>query len=109
MTIVPSSILDRPATVTRREALTPAAEVGSLRAEIDGRMRHYLGAQRAEYLRQPVFATLYDDLTEFACRPGKRLRSLLFLLAYRVFAAGPGPGARTAKPRPSGVQASPSF
>ena len=51
-------------------------------------MRRYLAEQRADYLREPVFATLYDDLTEFVCRPGKRLRPLLFLLAHRVFGRG---------------------
>ena len=53
-------------------------------------MADYLSRQRADYLRQPVFATIYDDLAEFACRPGKRLRSLLFLLAHRVFGLAGG-------------------
>lgn len=56
-----------------------------MRAGVDARMKQYLATQRAEYLRQPVFATLYDGLAEFVCRPGKRLRPLLFLLAHRVF------------------------
>ena len=56
-----------------------------LLAQIDAAMAAYLEAQREDYLRQPVFATLYNDLVEFVCRPGKRLRPLLFLTAYRIF------------------------
>ena len=60
--------------------------LAGLRAGVDARMRRYLAAQRSQYLHRPVFAPLYDDLTEFVCRPGKRIRPLLFLLACRVFA-----------------------
>ena len=63
-------------------------EFGVLRARIDARLAEYLHAQRTDYLRQPVLAALYDDLVEFVCRPGKRLRPTLFLLAERVFADG---------------------
>lgn len=70
--------------------LADLAQVRPLREAMDARIRHHLSRERAEYLRQPVFATVYDDLVEFASRPGKRLRSLLFLLACRVFAAAPG-------------------
>lgn len=58
----------------------------SLRAQIDSRLAEYLHAQRVDYLHQPVLAGLYDDLVEFVCRPGKRLRPALFLLAERIFA-----------------------
>ena len=61
------------------------AEMTALREQIDRHLREYLVRQRVDYLRQPVFTTLYDDLTEFVCRKGKRLRPLLFLLAHRVF------------------------
>ncbi len=63
-------------------------ELAAMRVGIDVRLASYLHAQRADYARQPVLAALYDDLTEFACRPGKRLRPTLFLLAERVFADG---------------------
>ena len=61
-------------------------EFDDLRGRIDGRMREYLLAQRADYLRRPVLGALYDDVVEFVLRPGKRLRPVLFLLAERVFA-----------------------
>ena len=66
----------------------PEVRLGALRAEVDAHLSGYLSAQRIDYLRQPLFATLYDDLTEFVCRPGKRIRPLLFLLAERVFGQG---------------------
>ena len=93
MTIVPGSTLLESSTATlpanlKRQTLPGGAELAALRARIDAQMRSHLAGQRAEYLRQPVFATLYDDLTEFVCRPGKRLRPLLFLLAHRVFELG---------------------
>ncbi len=68
--------------------LITGGEFDSLRARIDARLAGYLHAQRTDYLRQPVLAALYDDLIEFVCRPGKRLRPTLFLLAERVFADG---------------------
>ena len=43
----------------------------------------------------PVFASLYEELSEFARRPGKRLRPLLFLLGHRIFHARPGRRCRT--------------
>jgi geranylgeranyl diphosphate synthase type I len=64
-----------------------AAEIAALRAGIDRQIAEQLAAERADYLRQPLFATLYDDLADFVCRPGKRLRALLFLLAQRIFAS----------------------
>ena len=57
-----------------------------MRVRIDARLREYLQSQRADYLRRPALGALYDDLTDFVLRPGKRLRPLLFLLAERVFA-----------------------
>jgi geranylgeranyl diphosphate synthase type I len=68
------------------QPLFAEAEVADLRARIDQRIAEQMAAERSEYLHQPLFATLYDDLTDFVCRPGKRLRALLFLLAQRVFA-----------------------
>ena len=62
-----------------------------MRARIDARLAEYLLAQKADYLRQPVLGALYDDLVEFVCRPGKRLRPTLFLLAEQVFADGKPP------------------
>ena len=90
MTIVPGLTLTKsfPAVSSPtpgRRFLPDTAGLAGLRAGIDLRMRGYLAEQRAEYLRQPVFATLYDDLTEFVCRPGKRIRPLLFLLADQIF------------------------
>ena len=64
-------------------ALGPA-EVAVARAKIDAHLREFLLRQRAEYLSHPVFALLYDDLAEFVCRPGKRLRPMILLLAHRI-------------------------
>ena len=104
MIIVPGSQLSpRPlAFVSTRVQDGPVrpdpALLARLRAGIDARLRAFLGAQRADYLRQPVFATLYDDLTEFVCRPGKRIRPVLFLLACRVFGNGAGRDRRRIAP-----------
>ncbi len=73
------------------EARPANGDLGSLRTRIDARLGEYLHAQRTDYLRQPVLAALYDDLVEYVCRPGKRLRPTLFLLAEKVFADGSMP------------------
>ena len=70
------------------QPLLSAETLAKMRAGIDRRLAEYLHAQRSEYLEQPVFAVLYDDLAEFVCRPGKRIRPLLFLLADQVFGRG---------------------
>lgn len=69
-----------------RPLVTPA-ELGAMRAELDGFLAAHLESQREEAgaTGHPAFGLLYDDLKEFVCRPGKRLRPLLFLLAHRVF------------------------
>lgn len=89
MTSVPAILLSDPFSAATRvvaaDPLASAEEIAALRARIDSHLRKYLARQRADYLGQPVFAPLYDDLTEFVCRQGKRLRPLLFLLAHRVF------------------------
>ena len=38
-----------------------------------------------------LFHTLFDDLHNFACRPGKRIRPLLFLQSVDIFCASPLP------------------
>ena len=92
MTIVPATLLPDPlridAAVHRAEPASPlasAAELTAMREQVDRHLRQFLTQQRTGYLRQPLFTTLYDDLTEFVCRKGKRLRPLLFLLAQRIF------------------------
>ena len=59
-----------------------------MRARVDAYLREFLTLQRADYLYQPLFSALYDDVTEFACRQGKRLRPLMFLLANGIFQRG---------------------
>ncbi len=94
MTFVPATLLSTfrsPLTMRTRhravQLLPRCAGVGAefaaaaVRADRRPICGQYLACPAADYLRQPVFATLYDDLTEFVCRPGKRLRPLLFLLA----------------------------
>ena len=76
--------------------LPVAGQMESLRSRIDARLAEYLQAQRADYLRQPVLGVLYDDLVEFVCRPGKRLRPILFLLAEEIFTDGKAPPDRPA-------------
>lgn len=70
------------------EPLLSTAGLATMRAGIDRRLAEYLEAQRAGHLKHPAFKALYDDLTEFVCRPGKRIRPLLFLLAHQVFGRG---------------------
>ena len=100
MTFVPGPSLSDPAPAKvvpaqtgadRPLVLPSAADLAAMRAGIDARLAGYLAAQRAEHLKHPVFALLYDDVTEFVCRPGKRIRPLLFLLACRVFGRGGSP------------------
>lgn len=64
-----------------------ASELRGLQAAVDGFMAEYLAGARPAYIRQTVNAALYDDAVEFVCRPGKRLRPVLFLLAHRIFQA----------------------
>ncbi len=67
--------------------LPSAEELRGLRTGLDAFLSGWLQDQRgvAGADAHPTFTTLYDDLREFACRPGKRLRPLLFLLAHRIF------------------------
>ena len=97
MTFVPSAFLFKANLDTTKTGMSadtgnhpfPSAEtLTKMRAVIDRRLAEYLHAQRSDYLEQPVFAVLYDDLVEFVCRPGKRVRPLLFLLADQVFSLG---------------------
>ena len=62
-----------------------ARDLASLQTAIDRYISEYLTHARPEYARQSINAALYDDALEFLCRPGKRLRPLLFLLAHRIF------------------------
>ena len=73
--------------------LKPAGGIEALRQQIDAALAECLEAQRTDCPRHPVFASLYAELAEFTRRPGKRLRPLLFLLAYRVFQREQGPRA----------------
>ena len=92
MTIVPATLLPDSVRIDAddpraqpAQPLASAAELTVMREQVDRHLRQFLAFQRADYLRQPLFTTLYDDLMEFACRKGKRLRPLLFLLAHRIF------------------------
>ena len=86
MTFVPATLLpDQLRTIGLLAASKPGPEIAAWRARIDDFLRAYLTRQRADYLSQPVFAPLYDDVIEFVCRPGKRLRPLLFLMALTAF------------------------
>ncbi len=66
-------------------ALVGSAELGRMQAAVDDFMAAYFAAARPTYAEGVLHTTLYDDAAEFVCRPGKRLRPLLFLLAHRVF------------------------
>ena len=80
-----------PSSLPAAVALPSAGELRDLRAGLDTYLGRWLQDQRgvAGADAHPPFTTLYDDLREFACRPGKRLRPLLFLLAHRIFTAPP--------------------
>lgn len=67
------------------EAGPATSELQGLQAAVDQFMAEYLATSRPPYIRQTVNAQLYDDAVEFVCRPGKRLRPVLFLLAHRIF------------------------
>jgi geranylgeranyl diphosphate synthase type I len=67
-------------------AATAPRELARLRARIDASLAQFMDRRRAQYLAQPLFAPLYEDLQKFVSRPGKRLRSLIFLLAHGFFA-----------------------
>ena len=62
--------------------------IKALRRQIDQSLAECLETQRPDCLRNPVFASLYEELSEFARRPGKRLRPLLFLLGHGIFQRG---------------------
>lgn len=79
----PLSIPPSPPVATGGE---PAiAELQRLQAAVDAFMTEYLATARPGYIRQTINAQLYEDAAEFVCRPGKRLRPVLFLLAHRIF------------------------
>ena len=89
MPVMPAALLSEPPPKTSfaiNRVPLPEFQIAELRAKIERRIAGQLAAERHEYLRSPLFATLYDDMADFVRRPGKRLRALLFLLAYRVFA-----------------------
>ncbi|MBV9656967.1 MAG: polyprenyl synthetase family protein, partial [Verrucomicrobia bacterium] len=65
-------------------------DLQEMRTQLDAFLVRFLEKERIAAACHPAFASLYDDLKEFVCRPGKRLRPLLFLLAHRVFAGGEG-------------------
>lgn len=84
---VVSPVSPSPSSVSGAVTLPAAAELRELRAGLDAFLAGWLQDQRgvAGADAHPTFTILYDDLREFACRPGKRLRPLLFLLAHRIF------------------------
>lgn len=96
MTFVPGALLTPVFTVfsasngAREGPPSLAAQTRILRERLDGFMVEYLAEQRENYVCHPAFASLYDDLAEFVCRPGKRLRPLLFLMAYGIFKTSDG-------------------
>lgn len=56
-----------------------------LRQSLEVFMERFLHEQKASLAKQPVSAALYEDLVEYLKRPSKRVRSLLFLSACRMF------------------------
>jgi len=55
------------------------------RESIDSAMRDFLDAKKASFAAQRIDSALYEDMAEFACRPGKRIRPLLFLAGCELF------------------------
>ena len=75
-------------------------ELRALRTGLDTFLAEWLLDQReaAGADAHPTFTILYDDLREFVCRPGKRLRPLLFLLAHRIFTGSGQPSSLSPQP-----------
>jgi len=55
------------------------------RESIDSAMKSFLDAKKAEFASQRIDGALYDDMSEFARRSGKRLRPVLFLAGCELF------------------------
>ena len=88
-TRTPSCTSRRPASPEPRArelaAAAQPAEINALVKQIDLALRARLACHQEDYLPPSILSPLYQDLVEFSCRPAKRLRPVLFLLAYRMF------------------------
>ncbi len=49
-------------------------------ADLNSYLSRFLARQRKRIVGNSVYEPLYDDLCEFICRPGKRVRPLLFMM-----------------------------
>lgn len=87
MTYVPATLPTLPLSAPAPPRPREVGDLAALRRGVDAFMAEYLAGQRDGHA---AFTVLYDDLAAFVCRPGKRLRPLLFLLAHRVFGGAPG-------------------
>jgi geranylgeranyl diphosphate synthase type I len=59
--------------------------------KIDASMRRLLIEMRRHYGRQEALRPFFDHTQEFILRPGKRIRPILFLLAYQGYTSRRGP------------------
>ncbi len=60
-------------------------EITQVTPHLEAALGSFIEEHRARLADSPLLRPLYDDLSEFALRRGKRIRPLLFLLSYRVF------------------------
>ncbi|MDL5054471.1 polyprenyl synthetase family protein [Oscillatoria laete-virens NRMC-F 0139] len=59
--------------------------VGALQIAFEDQFRNYLYSRKNTLNYGELFDPLIDDLIEYATRPAKRVRPLLFLLSYKYF------------------------
>lgn len=67
----------------------PPSELFRAKAKIDEMLKGYLADQRTRYAEDASENALFEDAAEFACRPGKRIRPLLFLAGCQLFGTKP--------------------
>ena len=88
--IMPTQASQPRGAVKTPAGFAPAGQIRELQEQINRALAEYVEGQAREYAERRVFASLCHDVTEFVCRPGKRLRPLLFLLGHRVFGRAAG-------------------
>jgi geranylgeranyl diphosphate synthase type I len=65
-------------------------EIAEAATHLERYLQEFFQQATERYAYGELFEPLYLDLTEFVSRRGKRIRPILFLLAYRVFGGGRG-------------------
>lgn len=63
-----------------------------IKKRIDAQLRSYVAGLEADYGLKKISPVLSRHIEEYLLRPGKRVRSVLFVAGYLGYAARPGPG-----------------